>query len=82
MMAGLGIFGGICFLTMGLPILLAVGLAGLLSPSVWLPLGTAVIGVGVLAASLARSGRCRRCALAPEDAAPRTDVFAPRGGHR
>lgn len=63
--ATLGIFGGVCFLTMGLPLMLAVGLVGLLSTSVWLPLLAAVIGIGGLLASKAISGRCQSCAAIP-----------------
>ncbi len=60
--AGLGILGSVCFLTMGLPVLLTVGLAGYLSAGVWLPLVVAVVGVVGLAVSMAISGQRRRCA--------------------
>ncbi len=64
--ATLGIFGSVCFLTMGLPLLLAVGLVGLVSTSIWLPLLAAVVGVGGLAASMVLSRQCQRCTSASE----------------
>lgn len=78
--AALGIFGGVCFLTMGLPLLLAVGLVGLLSTSVWVPLLAVVIGVGALATSMALSRRCQSCLSATNPRPRQIDARARRGG--
>ena len=53
--------GGMCFLTMGLPVLLAVGMVGFLSTNVWLTLAMALAGIGGLAAYTIRLKRCRSC---------------------
>lgn len=59
--AGIGVFGGICFLMMGLPVLLAVGATGFLSANVWLTLAAALAGIGGLAAYMVRRGACQSC---------------------
>jgi hypothetical protein len=64
---GLGVFGSLCFLLMGLPVLLAVGVAGFLSADVWLTLAVALAGFGGLAAYRARGGR-GLCGCSDEDA--------------
>ncbi len=55
------LFGGACFLTMGLPVLLAVGATGFLSANVWLTLAVALVGFGGLATYMIRRGGCQRC---------------------
>lgn len=64
---GVGVFGSLCFLVMGLPVLLAVGVAGFVSADVWLTLAVAVAGFGGLAVYLAR-GRRGLCHCSDEDA--------------
>ena len=58
--------GGMCFLTMGLPVLLAVGVVGFLSASVWLTLGAALVGIGGLAAYMIRREGCQSCEKASD----------------
>ncbi len=72
-----GIFGGVCFLTMGLPFLLAVGLVGLRTSSVWLSLMALIVGIGGLAASKVHIGRCRSCASSSE--LPQSNAVIVRG---
>ena len=62
MWAGVGVFGSLCFLTMGVPVLLAVGATGFLSANVWLTLAVALVGLGGLGVSMARRGQCASCA--------------------
>lgn len=78
--ASLGIFGGVCFLTMGLPVLLAVGLVGALSASVWLSLFAMVIGVVGLVGAKAISRRCRGCAAEPGHRAADSGAGERRSG--
>ena len=53
--------GGMCFLTMGLPVLLAIGAVGFLSADVWLTLGAALVGIVGLSAYMIRRGGCQSC---------------------
>ncbi len=64
---GVAVFGSLCFLMMGLPVLLLVGAAGFLSADVWLTLGVAVAGFGGLAVYMARGGR-GLCSCGDEEA--------------
>ena len=78
---GLGVFGSLCFLLMGVPLLLAVGVAGFLSADVWLTLAVAVVGFGGLAFYKARGGR-GLCDCGDEDAPHSPHLSEQPAGHR